>query len=565
MGIFALENLLFVVMRNRLPQGIFLFIVLNCLCLISLSVRAQKTIRPMERPLILSGNFGELRATHFHSGIDIKTGGVTGIPVVCVKDGQIVRVRVSPVGYGNALYVEHEDGTTTVYGHLERFVPRIERLARELQYSRENFILDEDFKEYALVFRQGDTIAYSGNSGSSGGPHLHFEIRDTRTEKVLNPLNVYRIRDVIPPLVKTIYIYSISGEGCVELIRQVPVKSLGTGRYSGGQVTVPAGKIGIGVYAEDRMNDSGNKLGIYKLNLNVAGDTLFRLKMDACDFSESCYINEIKDFYRYKKRETVYRCFGWFQNNVTGVENLNGGIFEIRQDSSLAVQVDLADMNGNRTKVNLTLKGGREREQVESADSILRFDRNYQFFMPEWELELKPGMLPWSVKSGFAIEADSNGKMDVLVLSPEGVPLVGKANLSFVGKYGEKALICEMDAEGQLYPQNTRREENKLSAAIGYFSRYRVVEDTIPPSVTYLGVTAGRRVSFKMKDELSGIGQYRGEVNGKWCLFVYDAKNDLYSCSLDEPVFKPGETHAVKIRVCDGVGNWTERLVNVKK
>lgn len=552
-------------MRNRLLLGIFLFVTLNCLCLISLSGQTQKMIRPMERPLILSGNFGELRATHFHSGIDIKTGGVTGIPVVCVKDGRVVRVRVSPTGYGNALYVEHGDGRTTVYGHLERFVPRIECLVRELQYSRENFVLDEDFNGYALLFKQGDTIAYSGNSGSSGGPHLHFEVRDTRTEKVLNPLCLYKIRDAIPPVVKTIFIYSISEKGCVELVRQVPVKQLGVGRYSAGRLIVPAGKIGIGVYAEDRMNDSGNKLGIYKMNLSIGKDTLFRLKMDACDFSESCYINEIKDFYRYKKRETVYRCFGWFQNNVTGVENVNGGVFEVLRDSSLPVQLDLADINGNRTKVNLTLKGGTEREQADSADLIVRFDRAYQFFTPQWELELEPGMLPWSVRQEFVIEPDSNGGVGTLVLSREEVPLVKKADLSFVGKYGEKALICEVDGQGRIYPLETRRTENRLSAAIGYFSRYRVVEDTVPPSITFLGMPDGRRVSFKIRDDLSGIEQYRGEVNGEWCLFVYDAKNDLLSCSLDEPVFKSGEKHTIKVLVCDRAGNWNERIVNVKK
>lgn len=565
MGIFAFEILLFVIMRNRLPLRIFLFVALNCLCLFSLSGQTQKMIRPMQRPVILSGNFGELRATHFHSGIDIKTGGVTGIPVVCVKDGLIARVRVSPVGYGNALYVEHGDGTTTVYGHLERFAPCIERLVRELQYCREDFGLDEDFRAYALLFKQGDTIAYSGNSGSSGGPHLHFEIRDTRTEKVLNPLSVYKIRDAIPPLVKTVYIYNISEEGCVESVREISVKSSGAGRYSVGQVTVPAGKIGIGVHAEDRMNDSGNKLGVYKMDLTVAGDTLFRLKMDSCDFGESCYINTIKDFYRYKKRETVYRCFGWFQNNVTGVENFDGGVFEIQQDSNLALQLDLWDINGNRAKVNLTLKGGRERGQVISPDSVLRFDCAYRFFLPEWELELKPGMLPWSVKQEIGIEADSNGDGETLVLSREEVPLMKKAVLSFIGKYGEKALICEEDAQGRLNALETRREEGRLSAVIGYLSRYRVVEDTVPPTVTFLGITSGRRVSFKIKDDLSGIGQYRGEVNGEWCLFVYDAKNDLFSCSLNEPVFKTGETHLVKVKVCDRAGNCNEYIVNVKK
>ena len=163
-----------------------LFFLFNYLIVIPLKGQVQEFAKPVRNAILLSGNFGELRATHFHSGIDIRTGGVVGWPVICVKDGILARVSVSPTGYGQALYVEHPDGTTTVYGHLERFVPAVTKLVRELQYRRESFRIDEDFKSYRLYFKQGDTIAYSGNTGTSGGPHLHFEVR--KGKATFNPL-----------------------------------------------------------------------------------------------------------------------------------------------------------------------------------------------------------------------------------------------------------------------------------------------------------------------------------------------------------------------------------------
>ena len=204
-------------MKRRVAGKFVCYLLFNCLVVIPLNVLAQQIILPMNKPILLSGNFGELRATHFHSGIDIRTGGVEGLPVVCVKEGRLVRVSVSPTGYGQALYIEHPDGTTTVYGHLQRFVSQITEIVRELQYRQESFKIDADFRPYKLVFRQGDTIAYSGNSGSSGGPHLHFEVRNTLTEHTLNPLHYYQIRDMKAPVIRKLYLYAISEEGCVEL------------------------------------------------------------------------------------------------------------------------------------------------------------------------------------------------------------------------------------------------------------------------------------------------------------------------------------------------------------
>lgn len=154
-------------------------------------------LNPLRIKPLLSGNFGELRDSHFHSGLDYKTEGREGLPVICVKDGVLARVKVSATGYGNALYIEHADGYTTVYGHLQRFVPRVEEIVRDMQYAKESFAIDENLEAEAIVFKAGDTIAYSGNSGSSMGPHLHFEVRSSRDERPLNPLLFLKIEDTM--------------------------------------------------------------------------------------------------------------------------------------------------------------------------------------------------------------------------------------------------------------------------------------------------------------------------------------------------------------------------------
>lgn len=540
---------------------IFLFLF-NYLALIPLNIVAQEMIRPVQRPLLLSGNFGELRATHFHSGIDIRTGGVEGLPVVCVKDGQLVRVSVSPTGYGQALYIEHPDGLTTVYGHLQRFAPQITAVVREIQYQQESFRIDEDLRERQLFYKQGDTIAYSGNTGSSGGPHLHFEVRDTKSEHTLNPLNYYTIRDTKPPVVRMLYLYSISGSGVVERFRSVPVKAVATGKYTAGKITVPAGKMGIGVYVTDFMNDSWNKLGVYQLALTVGEDTLFRMKMDSCSFSQGCFINELKDFERYKKNETVYRCFGNYQENFLGVRNFDKGCFGLVQDSLLTVKLILADRNGNRTSVELEIKGGAPRKTVEE-ENVLKFNQSHVLEIAGCRVEIDSCALFSSVRKVQRMEQDSVSGQEVYVLAEKDTPLFRKARMTIAGTFSKQAVICEVEAGSRLYPVETCWTPDGISAEIGYLSRYTVVEDREKPAVSYLGKFPDQTIRFKIKDNLSGISRWRGEVNGKWCLFSYDPRVNVMQCSLTEPLFVKGKENEVKVVVEDRVGNRNEVKVGV--
>lgn len=352
--------------------------LLLMLLLLSSNVCAQTDalLYPLKNIPLLSGNFGELRATHLHSGLDFKTGGREGLPVICVKDGVVARVRVSATGYGNALYLEHEGGITTVYGHLSRFVPRVTKVVRDIQYNKESFEVDENMLGYEIRFRAGDTIAYSGNTGSSGGPHLHFEVRDTKSEHALNPLRFLSVKDQTGPSVRGVYVYPISDRGIRNTIRRVEVKNTGNRVFRGGKIGVPAGKVGVGVQSDDYMKDSWNKLGVYDLSVSAGGREVFKMTMDELSFDQTFLINELKDFHHYRDNRLVYLTFGNYQEQLLPVRNQDRGLITVEKDSVVDVVIDLADINGNHSKIMFQLFGKSPMRDLELADGerLLRND-----------------------------------------------------------------------------------------------------------------------------------------------------------------------------------------------
>ena len=551
-------------MKRRGAGKLLLCFLFNCLGLISLNTFAQDLIQPVQGDILLSGNFGELRATHFHSGIDIRTGGVEGWPVRCVKDGRLLRVSVSPTGYGRALYIGHADGTTSVYGHLKQFVPRVEEQVRELQYRQESFKIDEDFSSRGIYFRQGDTIAYSGNSGSSGGPHLHFEIRTTRTEHPVNPLLYYTVRDTRPPVVRAVYLYAIDEHGVERFYRRCPLQKQGESIWSAGQLSVPGGLTGIGVYVTDYMNGSWNKLGVYRLTVEAGEDTLYSLKMDSCAFDDKCFINDIKDFDRYKKKETVYRCFGNYQDRFPGVRSRNKGYVRVMPDSLVKVTIRLEDINGNRSVVRLRLKGQAPSVPEYAPDELLSYDRPHVLELPGCRLELDSCSLFSSVRKSLRMEQDTVTGGNIYVLSETEIPLFKKGRLFLAGDFSRQSVLCEMNAATGNFRPAARRTSAGLEAAVGYLNRYTVVEDSQAPVISWLGKFPDRTLRFRIKDDLSGIAVYRGEVNGQWCLFAYDPRVNLLQCSLNEPVFRRGQLNEVRIFAEDYAGNRQELVIKVQ-
>lgn len=551
-------------MKKCFLTGILFFIVCCTLFLGRVYAQAGHDVSPLSLIPLLSGSFGELRATHFHTGIDLKTGGRVGLPVRCVSDGLVSRISVSATGYGNALYIDHPDGTTTVYGHLQRYNKKIEEIVRRLQYEKESFAVDENVCGCRLFFKKGDTVAFSGNSGSSGGPHLHFEYRDTRTEKVINPLTRITVKDNIAPRIQTLYLYSISSQGKVRLIKKNLLKAPAGNLYTAGNIVVPAGTTGVGIFVTDAMNDSGSKLGIYKMGLSASGKELFRMVVDSCDFALAKVVNDLKDYDLYRNaNETVYCCFGNFVELLPGVIAVDKGYIRIGEGEHIPVKMFAEDRNGNRSELSFTLQGGAFPE-VDKSPGLL-WDKSYVFDVPPYYLELPAGSLLFSVDSVVRTETyrDMNGNnYSVFVAAVPEVPLKTEVCLRISGPYNTTSVICRLTDKKKWEALPTFMDNSGLYCNVSILGKFAVLSDTISPVIEYAGVI-GVRPTFRIRDNLSGIASYRGEVNGKWCLFEYDAKTGTLSCSKNEPAFVKNRTNKLKMLVKDRAGNTTERNVTV--
>ena len=534
--------------------------LLLMLLLLSSNVCAQTDtlLYPLKNVPLLSGNFGELRATHLHTGLDFKTGGREGLPVICVKDGVVARVKVSATGYGNALYLEHEGGITTVYGHLSRFVPRIAKVVRNIQYNKESFEVDENMSGYELRFRAGDTIAYSGNTGSSGGPHLHFEVRDTKSEHALNPLQFLSVKDQTGPNVRGVYVYSVSDEGTRTPVRRVEVKNTGNRVFRGGKVGVPAGMVGIGIQSDDYMKDSWNKLGVYGLSVRANGQEVFKMTMNELSFDQTFLVNELKDFHHYRENRLVYLTFGNYLGQLLPVRNQNGGFVSVEKDSVVDVAVDLSDINGNCSRIMFQLWGKSPLRELVLADGekLLMNHQNDSLKKGKYTLWLEADALPYPVVCKPEVSSrlrDSVETIEVFSTGKQIYPLMKNARLVVGGKFPEKSVICLLEKNNRFSALKTHWTEEGLEAFPRVLGEYTVRQDTIAPVIFYTG-RAGQKIRFRMVDDLSGISSYRVEVNGKWCLFAYDAKNRLLEGNINEPVFVKGKNRFV-LKVEDAVKN----------
>jgi len=272
------------------------FFITGCLLLSTITSVAQQTVpdgyfrSPVDFQILLSGSFAEVRSNHFHSGIDIRTGGQTGKPVYAVADGYVSRIYVSPYGFGKALYINHPSGHTSVYGHLDRFNKTIGAYARKQQYANESFFLDKYVSEGTLVVKKGDIIGYSGNSGSSGGPHLHFEIRDLDTQEPLEPVDFgIRITDNIDPQIRGIKVYPLGPGSMVNNTTEaVAIKASGENgsyRLSSGDTLLVSGNIFFGIEAYDYHNNSSIRCGVKSIELFVDGKQIFGQRIDRFSFS----------------------------------------------------------------------------------------------------------------------------------------------------------------------------------------------------------------------------------------------------------------------------------------
>ncbi len=534
--------------------------------------RPSEFISPLAIPLFLSGNFGELRSNHFHAGIDIKTEGVTGKPVLASDEGFISRIKIQSGGYGNSLYLTHPNGYTTVYAHLDHFIPEIQAYVENQQYRRESFEIELFPGSTQFVFAQGEVIAYSGNSGRSGGPHLHFEIRKTNGQTPQNGLLYnFPIADNQKPVFRNLYVYSfpdpeMTGNNGERRTGYALVRKYDSLYSIPDVVTLNDTYIGFGTEIYDFLNGSTNKCGVYRMEQYVNGSKTFSFSIDAISFSHTRYINAHMD-YELKSSEgkSVHRLFR-LPNNQLPIYRTNdlAGLLKPVPDSLYHIRIVASDAYGNKTALEFNARMKEPAPPVPDKKSVwVDWTEGSGIRAERFNISIPPSALYRSVFMDVrAVSTNENPLEDTLYLHYESEPLYKTITVETeLPAWGiedpRKLVLVHINAEGEASSVGGEIYGKKLIATTRTLGRYVLMIDTLAPVIGEVSYNvgqnyrAGQRIQFKAEDELSGIAGYRGTIDGKWALFRYDAKSGLLTYTIDADRLEKGRVHTLLLEVTD--------------
>jgi len=566
-------------MNNITPnplKGVKMWICFIFILCLSIAISAQEIVAPLDIPLRLSGNFGELRNDHFHSGIDIKTNSVTGFPVRAFKAGSVSRISVSPFGFGRAIYINHKDGTTSVCGHLERFSDKIEAAVRDSQYLKESFSVNLTFSAGEFPVKQGEIVAYSGNTGASGGPHLHFELRNTETGKLIDPLLILRnqITDNLPPEIRGLSFYPQPGKGIVN--GSTDKQIIGIVKNKSGETVLAKpvkafGLIGIGINAYDKMDSTSNSYGVKEIRLRVNNVDVFHSVMDGFFYDESRYLNSFIDWEEWKTNKSFFMKSFIDPGNKLGIyRSRPTGFISIQGSKEYNCEYFLRDAYGNTSTFTFTITGEESVIPEEKKTGVFfSYNQNNQYKGKGMELNIPNGNLYTDIYLNPEAEENPNPNRVTPPFAPLysfGVktPLHGNCPLSLAitndsypdkSKYGIVSIVNnKYNWIGGIY------DSHKLKTRIRELGQFTIVIDTVPPAVVPVNQakwTVNKRIVFKVTDDLSGIDFYQGRLDGKFALFEYDAKTNSIFCKYDANRMKRGK-QTLTLTVRDGVKNETQ-------
>ena len=516
-------------------------------------------IPPFDFPITFSGNFGEIRANHFHGGLDFKTGGTIGKPVRALADGYISRIRVTH-GSGYVLDVAYDNGYSTINRHLSAFVGDVARRVEDLQYEKESWEVEITPEPDEYPVKAGQIIALSGNTGYSFGPHLHLDMIETATDEYIDPLPFFmdKVKDKTAPRAEGIMLFPQPGKGVVE--------GKQTRRAFPAHPTKPItawGLIGAGIRAYDYMDGVQNKYGVKTVILEVDGEEVFRSTVDRFAYEENRYINSwthgqyMKSFIEPGNRLRMLQA-----------SNGNRGLVEINEERPYRFVYTLSDALGNTSKVRFTVQGQKTTiAPVEHREKYaLKWDKVNYLQEPGLELVIPKGMLYDDVLLNYSVRADSGDIAFTYQLNDTRIPMHNACDLRIglrrrpvedVTKY----YVAGVTARGGKYRIGGKYEDGVMKVRIRDLGTYTVAVDTVPPVITPVNQAQwGRtgKIIFKAKDKETGINTYRGTIDGKYALFGKpNSISGNLVCELDPKYVEKGGKHVVEMTVTDGCGNCT--------
>lgn len=552
-------------------SSIILFFLLVCSFVFGQIEYPKGFISPLSIPLDVSGSFGELRSNHFHSGIDLKTGKKEGLDLFAVADGYISRIKISTFGYGKAIYITHPNGYTTVYGHLQKANGSIEEYIKKKQYELKSFEVELFLKPNELSVKQGDIIAFSGNTGGSGAPHLHFEFRDNKTEKIINPLHFgfnKLANDVLKPELQDILVYPIDSTIVNKSQNPISVSFNKTadGNYLASKV-IANGKIGFGIDAFDYCTNPYNKNGLYKVKAYLNGTMYYEYELETFAFDESRFVNSLIDYKRFKtKKQRVQKMFYEIPYPLSIVKaNKSNGIINVQPNVSYTYRIEIFDFHGNKVQLTIPIEFGSKeiifKKEVKSSKYFVKAAKEYNFekdniavFIPE-NTFYEDFNLNFEVKEG------------VLTLHEETVPGYKNMTITFADVQGlseeqlRKTFIAGIDGYKLDY-NKTYRKGTTFKLYTRNFGKYKLAQDSIAPRIYNVNFVEGKNldtqatISVSIADNLSGIDTFNAYLNENWILMEYDYKTKKLIHRLDDNKYSKGRND-LKIIVTDDMQNST--------